>query len=531
MLTPSSTARTASAPDGAASGSSTRTAGRLLHTLARTAASAAVASSAGSDVPPGSSGASAAPSPLLTTALTTMPRPSTKTRKGTSAARTRATGATRCLASARAARTAAPARAAQAGLTPAADAPANPASVRATTARVNTGRPASSSRWSGSGRGRMDRSAAKNRLNTAYSVPMTASQGSAISAANRPKASPVAANASRLVRLDTGSSRDAEFARWVHAYTCGLARTSSRDAVAKTTGVSSTTVASRLRTAVVTDAITNTCTSSRRAPVAVERLAPVRAIHAPQAPNNPSSSHRCASTKMAARKPMTGPSCLASVIALLAPIAPAAIRMSAAGTATTASGHPRGRITAHARTAARASKAIVSPTAAFNASLLATWYESTIPARGASERPGRLPVAGGLRRWQSRPGVCGACGACGAGRTAVRVALDELAQDNRRPGDVAAGGPRHDVVGLRRVEVAGVLIDPDPGGHAGHVQLGVELGGVDAAANPEDLHRAGRRSGQQDRVAGQLADRLLVTGKGVEGGGQPAQQRVALALR
>src|ERR1019366_6505259 len=107
--------------------------------------------------------------------------------------------------------------------------------------------------------GRTDRSAAKNRLNTAYSVPMTASQGSAISAANRGKASPLAANASRLVRLDTGSSSDAELARCVHAYTCGLARTSSRDAVAKTTGVSTTTVASRLSTAVVTDASTNTC--------------------------------------------------------------------------------------------------------------------------------------------------------------------------------------------------------------------------------------------------------------------------------
>jgi hypothetical protein len=62
----------APAPAGAVSGSSTSTAGRLLQTLARTAASAAMASSAGSDVPAGSSGRSAVPSPLRTTAATTM---------------------------------------------------------------------------------------------------------------------------------------------------------------------------------------------------------------------------------------------------------------------------------------------------------------------------------------------------------------------------------------------------------------------------------------------------------------------------
>ena len=166
--------------------------------------------------------------------------------------------------------------------------------------------------------------------------------------------------------METGSSSDAEFARCVHAYTCGLARTSSLAAVANTTGVSSTTVASRLSTAVVTDAITNTCASSLRG-----RPLPVRAIHAPQAWNKPSSSHRYASTKMAARKAITGPSCLASVTASLNGIAPAAIKMTAAGTAATASGQPRGLITAHASTASRASREIVSPMAAFSAPLLA----------------------------------------------------------------------------------------------------------------------------------------------------------------
>src|SRR5487761_442332 len=257
MLTPSSTASTAPAPDGAVSGSSTRTAGRLLQTFASAAARAAMANSAGNEVPDGSNGASARPSPLSVTALTTMPRQSTNSRNGTSAERARSSGAIRRLASARAVSTAAPANTAQAGLTPAAEAMANPARVRPTTTRVNTGRRAGSGLVARS-RSPAMRSAAKKRRNTTYSVPMTASHGRAIRAAKRPNASPLAANASKLVRLETGSNSDAEFARCVQAYTCGLARASSRAAVANTTGVSKTTVASRLSTAVVTEAVTNT---------------------------------------------------------------------------------------------------------------------------------------------------------------------------------------------------------------------------------------------------------------------------------
>ena len=52
---------------------------------------------------------------------------------------------------------------------------------------------------------------------------MATSHGSAISAAKRVKLSPLTANASRLVRLETGSSSEAVFDRWVQAYTCGLA--------------------------------------------------------------------------------------------------------------------------------------------------------------------------------------------------------------------------------------------------------------------------------------------------------------------
>ena len=257
--------------------------------------------------------------------------------------------------------TAAPASAAQAGLTPAADATTNPASVRPTTATVNTGILASPLRVSGRACGPVPRSEAKNRPNTAYSTPMAASHGSAISAAKCPNASPLAANASRLVKFDTGSSSDAELARCVQAYTCGRARTSSRAAVANTTGVSRTTVVSRLSTAVVTAAVTNTRASSRRG-----RPAADRAIHAPQARNSPSSSHRRARTKMATRKAITGPSRLATAPASLTPIAPAATRMTAAGPAAIASGQPRGLITAQASTASRASKETVSAMAALS---------------------------------------------------------------------------------------------------------------------------------------------------------------------
>src|SRR5436305_858640 len=90
----------------------------------------------------------------------------------------------------------------------------------------------------------------------------------------------------------------------------------------------------------------------------------------------------------------------------------------------------------------------------------------------------------------------------GPGQLALTVAPDEPAQDRRGPGDVAAGGPRLDLVGLVGREVAGVLVDPDPGVQAGHVELRVELRRVDIAADPERLHRAASRTGQQDGAAG-----------------------------
>ena len=178
---------------------------------------------------------------------------------------------------------------------------------------------------------------------------MAASQGSAIKPANRPNDSPLAEKARRLVRFDTGSSSDAEFARCVHAYMCGCDRMRNRAAVTKTTGVSSTIVASRLSTAVVTAATAKTCTSRRRG-----CPRDLLAIHAPQARNRPSSSQSCAITSTAARKPITGPSRCASATASWKGIAPVAMTMAAAGTAATASGQPRGLITAQASTASSA---------------------------------------------------------------------------------------------------------------------------------------------------------------------------------
>ena len=94
----------------------------------------------------------------------------------------------------------------------------------------------------GSRRG-VARSPRKNHRNTAYSITTGATHGAAIRPANEVKLSPLAENASKLVKFDTGSSSDAEFARCVQAYTCGRGRAATAAAVANTTGVSSTTAA------------------------------------------------------------------------------------------------------------------------------------------------------------------------------------------------------------------------------------------------------------------------------------------------
>ena len=205
---------------------------------------------------------------------------------------------------------------------------------------------------------RPTRSLAKKRRSTSHSTPIAASHGSAIRAAKRANDSPPARNASRLVRLETGSSNEAELARCVQAYMCGLARNRTRAAVANTTGVNSTTVASRLSAAVTTEPTTKT-----RPNRATGRPREAAAIHRPAASNSPSRSHSSASTSTAARKATVGPRLRSSANAADGGRIPRATVSSAAGTATSASGRPRGRATAKANVAASNSNATVSASA------------------------------------------------------------------------------------------------------------------------------------------------------------------------
>ena len=109
----------------------------------------------------------------------------------------------------------APASATQTGSIPTVPLIAKPRSVAPTTISGSRG----SGSPSGAGRSRCGRrrSVAKKRPKATHSTPITASVGSSISAAKCTNESPLAWNASRLVRLETGSSSDAELARCAHA--------------------------------------------------------------------------------------------------------------------------------------------------------------------------------------------------------------------------------------------------------------------------------------------------------------------------
>ena len=174
-------------------------------------------------------------------------------------------------------------------------------------------------------------SPAKNQPQNTYSTRSPPAR-QAISAVKWANDSPAALKASRLVRLDTGSSSDAVLDRCAVAYACGRAGTASVRAVASTTGVSSTTVASRLSTAVVAAATTKTVSQQPvRLPTGAGHRHPRRVEQALVVAE-------LASTSTAARKPTTGSSL---------PRPRRRARRSrrpppqpAAGTATTASGQP-----------------------------------------------------------------------------------------------------------------------------------------------------------------------------------------------
>ena len=110
----------------------------------------------------------------------------------------------------------APAAANQTGSIATTELSANPASVSASTASAKRGnrRPRRARRCAWRGR---SRSIAKKRRSTTHSTPTAAIVGSAISAANRTNDSSLAWKASRLVRLETGSSSEAELARCAQA--------------------------------------------------------------------------------------------------------------------------------------------------------------------------------------------------------------------------------------------------------------------------------------------------------------------------
>ncbi len=218
----------------------------------------------------------ASPRPSSVAVRTTTARPATKSREPGSHHRTRSMAGTFRRTIRGAPSTSAPAAATHPGSVSRGELATSPASVAASTARANHG--VGSTGTGPVGRPGLDRSPAKHSRVPTYSTISTTSRGSTINAANRANESPVASSASRLVRLETGSSSDAELARCAVACRCGRAETPTRTAAATTTGVKSTTVASRLRTVVIAVPTTSTQPSSERGlePAARESTAPAQ---------------------------------------------------------------------------------------------------------------------------------------------------------------------------------------------------------------------------------------------------------------
>src|SRR3954447_21705766 len=201
------------------------------------------------------------------------------------------------------------------------------------------------------------------------------------------------------------------------------------------------------------------------------------------------------------------------------------VAMFCSGAAGGSAGHRTSMITSAGTRAGRRTAISLSSVRDFRLPISAS--VSSVPSRTTLKVPARRSSTCALLAGPALAGVptCTSYRWSGCGARPA-VTRDEPAQDGRRPADVAAGGLGQDLVGLVRVEVAGVFVDFGPGAQAGQVELGVELGGIDVGADPEGLHRAPGRAGQQDSLAGQAADRLLVPGEGVKSGGQSAEQRI-----
>src|SRR5579859_625566 len=171
--------------------------------------------------------------------------------------------------------------------------------------------------------------------------------------------------------------------------------------------------------------------------------------------------------------------------------------------------------------------ALASPVISVRLRSYSLWPGRTSPGSAMPAIPSmstdistRMPFSSGRTDtlWQaSHPGAQG-------------VAVGEVAQDGVRVDDLAAPDRRLELLGLVRLEVTGMLVHVDPGAQAVHVEFGVKLRRVNVGADPERLHRAARGAGQQDGLARQRADRLLVTGERVERPGHVAHQRILPAV-
>ena len=158
--------------------------------------------------------------------------------------------------------------------------------------------------------------------------------------------------------METGSSSEAELASRAQACTIGRGLTPLPVAAAATTGVSRTTVASRLSVAVVTAAAAKVSSSIRRG---LPR--PRRPTSEPTAANTPSAAHISATTRIAARNATTGSSSRTWSSAPWASTAPTSSTAPAARRPTSISTQPGGCTKATASRTRRATTATRSTSA------------------------------------------------------------------------------------------------------------------------------------------------------------------------
>ena len=212
-LTPMRTASTGGGPGGAATGTRISVAGRLLTRLASTALTPPTSSSAGSESPAGRIASTASASPLSLAAAHDHAEAEHEDEEHGSAARTSPAGAASPRTSAGAVIAAAPAAATHTGATRAPSWPRSPASVSA----EDREREARQRRALGRRRRRPPRPPEVGGEEAREHDPLHRERrravGSAMSPAKRVNDRPLAWKARRLVRLETGSSSDAEFAR------------------------------------------------------------------------------------------------------------------------------------------------------------------------------------------------------------------------------------------------------------------------------------------------------------------------------